>query len=132
MRSGVGTFLYANGTKYVGDWHKNMKHGHGVFTFEDGSVYEGPFAHDKMVETTREALENADGAIQPHIRLKVGDLIPGATLGARHMAPTAHPDGHDRELDEALKKLGFGETLDGKPPPPALASLEKMVLRYNS
>ena len=29
-------------------------------------------------------------------------------------------------------RSGFGETLDGKPPPPALASLEKMVLRYNS
>lgn len=27
-RDGHGTFLYANGSKYEGDWHSNLKHGY--------------------------------------------------------------------------------------------------------
>lgn len=48
-REGVGTFLYANGAKYVGEWSANLKAGHGIFTFEDGSVYEA--SRDDVVMT---------------------------------------------------------------------------------
>lgn len=72
-RQGHGTFLYANGSKYEGDWHNNVKHGRvnlilqiffnlffktsdfkfnkGKFTYKDGKVYEGFFEDDKMTDT---------------------------------------------------------------------------------
>ena len=42
--------MYANGSRYVGQWEHNKKVGHGTFTFEDGSVYDGPFVDDRMAE----------------------------------------------------------------------------------
>ena len=36
-----------------GEWLDSLKHGEGMFTFDDGSVYEGPFAYDKMAEPHR-------------------------------------------------------------------------------
>ena len=43
LRSGFGTFFYANGARYEGDWKDNMKHGKGKFIFKNGRVYEGIF-----------------------------------------------------------------------------------------
>lgn len=43
MRNKQGTFFYSNGSKYEGEWRDNLKHGYGLFTFEDGSIYRGPF-----------------------------------------------------------------------------------------
>ena len=48
--SGVAISMYANGSRYVGQWEHNKKVGHGTFTFEDGSVYDGPFVDDRMAE----------------------------------------------------------------------------------
>jgi len=31
-RSGQGTYIYANGDSYEGEWRKNQKHGDGVYT----------------------------------------------------------------------------------------------------
>ena len=42
--------MYANGSRYEGAWDGNQKHGKGTFTFEDGSVYAGVFARDRMAE----------------------------------------------------------------------------------
>jgi hypothetical protein len=42
-------FYYSNGSKYEGEWNDNLKHGIGVFTFEDGTTYHGPFENDRMV-----------------------------------------------------------------------------------
>ena len=49
--------MYANGSRYVGQWEHNKKVGHGTFTFEDGSVYDGPFVDDRM----------ADGKVQQQV-----------------------------------------------------------------
>ena len=50
MRHGFGVFYYANGSKYEGEWRENLKEGNvGIFTFEDGTQYVGPFEKDKMV-----------------------------------------------------------------------------------
>ena len=50
LRSGYGTFYYANGARYEGEWKDNMKHGKGKFIFKNGRVYEGTFEKDHIVE----------------------------------------------------------------------------------
>ena len=41
-----GTWTYANGDQYVGDWANGHKHGHGVWTLKNGDRYEGHFFND--------------------------------------------------------------------------------------
>lgn len=43
MRDGKGTFEYANGDKYVGDWKDDMQHGKGIYFFHTGDRYEGAY-----------------------------------------------------------------------------------------
>ena len=43
-----GTFNYADGDKYVGEWKDDNKHGQGTFTFADGRVEEGIFENGKF------------------------------------------------------------------------------------
>ena len=71
LRHGVGTFVYANGTKYEGHWSENFKHGEGVYTFEDASVFKGKFAKDRAV------VEEGAPPFGPskHLRLDVEDLV---------------------------------------------------------
>lgn len=43
LRNGQGTFYYANGAVYKGEWHDNRKNGQGTFTSRDGRVYNSEF-----------------------------------------------------------------------------------------
>ena len=45
---GHGTFTYANGDKYVGEWKDGNKNGQGTYTFADGRVKEGIFENSKF------------------------------------------------------------------------------------
>ena len=45
-------------------WEANQKHGHGVFTFEDGSVYDGVFAYDRMAEGGLQPTPDLFGKLQ--------------------------------------------------------------------
>ena len=38
-----GTFTYANGSKYVGEWRGNKRNGQGTYTFADGNKYVGEY-----------------------------------------------------------------------------------------
>ena len=40
-RTGQGTYTYANGNKYVGEYKDNKRNGHGTLTWKDGTVQEG-------------------------------------------------------------------------------------------
>jgi len=62
---GTGTFYYANGATYAGEWRSNQKHGPGVFVFEDGSVFDGLFAHDRMADG-RQLPGPAQGPLPSH------------------------------------------------------------------
>ena len=42
-----GTYTYANGDKYVGEWKDDKKNGQGTYTFADGENYVGEFKDDK-------------------------------------------------------------------------------------
>jgi hypothetical protein len=39
-KNGKGTFYYASGNKYTGDWVNDQKAGQGVFTWTSGNRYE--------------------------------------------------------------------------------------------
>lgn len=47
---GEGTFHYANGNVYKGQWKANKRHGKGVMTWVDGASYVGMFEADEPVE----------------------------------------------------------------------------------
>ena len=41
-------------------WEVNLKHGLGIFTFEDGTTYHGPFEHDRMVNRSLQGVASID------------------------------------------------------------------------
>jgi hypothetical protein len=49
VRHGAGTFFYADGSRYCGQWEDNVKCGYGVHTLPDGGVSEGMFKQDRLV-----------------------------------------------------------------------------------
>lgn len=47
-REGTGVYTYSDGSIYEGEWKCNKKHGHGTFTFANGDQYIGEFHNNKM------------------------------------------------------------------------------------
>ncbi len=43
----------------------NLKHGFGIFTFEDGTTYEGPFENDRMVNRNLAGVTSIDQDVAP-------------------------------------------------------------------
>jgi len=50
VRSGKGKIIRSFGGYYDGDFDNNKKDGYGKFRFEDGSIFEGSFSYDRMIE----------------------------------------------------------------------------------
>ena len=42
-----GSFSWKNGTKYIGEWKNNNRHGFGTYTWVSGSRYVGHYKNDK-------------------------------------------------------------------------------------
>jgi hypothetical protein len=57
-----GTFKFADGAVYEGDWIDGKYHGTGKFSFGNGDVYEGGFRNGKYHGTGK--LTYADGTVQ--------------------------------------------------------------------
>lgn len=38
--------IYANGSKYEGDWKNDIREGKGIFYFSNGDTYEGDFKNN--------------------------------------------------------------------------------------
>ena len=49
-KHGQGTYTYADGRKYVGEWKENKKHGQGTYTYADGRKDAGEWKEDKFVK----------------------------------------------------------------------------------
>ena len=47
--TGKGTFYWANGDKYVGDFVNNMFNGKGTFTFKNGRKIKGQWVNGNLV-----------------------------------------------------------------------------------
>ena len=48
MKQGFGTFDWADGTKYVGNWSKNTIHGYGEYHWPDLRSYKGEWKMNKL------------------------------------------------------------------------------------
>ncbi|KAL0232101.1 hypothetical protein PCE1_003097 [Barthelona sp. PCE] len=49
-RSGFGSYIYGDGTKYEGEWQNDVQHGEGVMHFANGNVFKGIFVGGSMSE----------------------------------------------------------------------------------
>ena len=47
-REGQGTYTYANGDQYVGEWKKGLRHGKGTFVHANKKVEKGIWKKDKL------------------------------------------------------------------------------------
>ena len=43
-----GTYTWASGNKYVGEYRNGLRHGQGTFTFADGRVKEGVWKNNEF------------------------------------------------------------------------------------
>ncbi|CAF1308496.1 unnamed protein product [Rotaria sordida] len=48
-RHGQGTFYYSSGTKYIGEWKADQKHGKGKVILRNGTVIEADFLNDRII-----------------------------------------------------------------------------------
>ena len=49
VRHGFGTFISSDGSRYVGEWKNDKKHGKGTYTLTDGSIKKGIFANGEFL-----------------------------------------------------------------------------------
>ena len=47
---GQGTYTWAGGNEYVGEWRNNKRNGQGTYTGTDGTVEKGIWENGKLVE----------------------------------------------------------------------------------
>jgi len=52
LRSGEGTYTWADGRKYVGTFRQGLPNGHGTYTLANGDTYDGQFRDNLWVEGT--------------------------------------------------------------------------------
>ena len=48
--NGQGTYTWASGDKYVGEWKDGKTHGQGTHTYADGTVDKGIWENGELVE----------------------------------------------------------------------------------
>jgi len=48
--NGYGTYTYANGSKYVGEFKNAKRNGLGTYTFANGTVDKGIWKNNKLIE----------------------------------------------------------------------------------
>ena len=48
--NGYGTYTYADGEKYVGEWKDGVQHGQGTFIFANGTVDKGIWENGELVK----------------------------------------------------------------------------------
>ena len=110
QEEGSGTFRYANGDFYVGEWYAGKREGHGTYQDSDGNVYEGEWKADEMEGRGTIRSRSADGAVIYEGEWKAGQpcalLMPGRTPKA-HRLPTMDEKNKSRaeKIQAALFKL---------------------------
>ena len=62
----------SSGSKYIGEWQEDLKHGRGRFVFQSGQVFEGEFQKDKMMGGATNEVGGA-GLLRP--KTPLGSLI---------------------------------------------------------
>jgi hypothetical protein len=83
-RCGFGTFFYANGSQYMGEWLDNSKHGQGCFIHPDGRIHYGNFEMDRMILLSDESKESE--AVTTQYKLNLTEFL--GTLPTIEKAPS--------------------------------------------
>ena len=98
IRTGKGTAIYQDGSKYKGDFKDGKRDGIGTFTYSNGDIYKGPWLKD---------MKNGEGGTFTHFN---GKIIVGRWT-------------RDRTNDESSKVIQQGDP-DKQPIQPDPTGLE--------
>ena len=60
LMHGQGTYTYANGDKYVGEFKDDMMHGQGTYTYADGTIEKGLWENDEFLDKEVSAKNEED------------------------------------------------------------------------
>ncbi|BBN05629.1 hypothetical protein MPTK1_3g14670 [Marchantia polymorpha subsp. ruderalis] len=74
MRHGKGTFFYASGALFKGNWQENMKVGLGVIVCETGKVHFGVFSHDRYDPVSKPGFDMPEPLVSTVKYLKEEDI----------------------------------------------------------
>ena len=72
MRHGKGIFTYPDGSRYEGDFQSDMRHGKGTLTYPDGSQLEGQWIHGAEMGTF--IFTSAEGS-QAYVEYDLGEMV---------------------------------------------------------
>jgi len=64
LRHGKGTYVWANGDKYEGDWKYDKRTGYGKYTYANGKVQEGQWENGVFENGTNTTVANNDSTSQ--------------------------------------------------------------------
>ena len=132
-QNGIGTYIYANGSKYVGDFQNGKANGMGKISYFDGDVYEGEIENGalhgkgvmvsangnkvrgiwesgKFIKTIeQEEVQNLDSKSTPYsfYEGEVYVLLVGVSNYVNHREPLQYPD------NDALNLFAFLRSPEG-------------------
>lgn len=91
--------LALSGSKYIGEWHQDLKHGKGKFVYQSGQVFEGQFHKDTMLDRTTTA-----GLHRPQTPL--GSLIGWREKNVLHITHTNDTQTYTGDIDHSDIVIG--------------------------
>ncbi|CCI49338.1 unnamed protein product [Albugo candida] len=77
LRHGIGVFHYENGSRYEGEWQYNVKHGLGIFVSEDGRITVARYRRDHNIEVIHSSacsIPTTNAAMLGGLPLYIDDL----------------------------------------------------------
>jgi|TARA_B110000977_G_C10890499_1_gene421247 hypothetical protein len=122
----------------VGEFLLNLKSGHGVYTFPDGRVYEGPFVDDRMSFN--------DGSLEEKVATRGPVKVNPKTSGRKKRKAGSSPKKKIRKSPTGTPRavplagttrnvhLNINDLLTGGPKEKSAErrGIEKLVMRWNS
>jgi hypothetical protein len=125
-------YLYLLCIRYVGEFSKNLKSGHGVYTFPDGRVYEGPFVDDRMSFNDGSLEEKV--ATRGPVKVVSGRSKKRKNPKKKKKSPTGTPRAVPLAGTTRNVHLNINDLLSGGPKERSAErrGIEKLVMRWNS
>ncbi|MBF0294673.1 MAG: hypothetical protein HQL96_05750 [Magnetococcales bacterium] len=121
--NGKGTYIYSDGSKYVGEYKNGKINGQGKFTYPDGSQYIGEYKNNKMNGQGTFIYPNGDkyvGEFNNNQMNDKGKFIPAAKKAGADKKTEASASAKEPEKKEiskskpARKAVGKGKKKSGK------------------
>lgn len=106
--SGQGTIHYINGDKYTGGWKRHAPHGKGFMTYKDGRTLAAEWSYGKPIR----ALDSDEGIIDEHIEVEKSSEVKvwAVIIGVgryQHMQTLKYTD------DDAYRMYAFLKSPEG-------------------